>query len=61
MSAILKANFQALLKATTVDDVLSKVLPLAAGIEGKEKVVGDVSSARKSKSLVGFWLAKTAN
>ena len=60
-SAILMASFQALLKATSADDILSKVLPAAAGIEGKDKVVGAASSARKAKSLVGRWLAKKAN
>eukprot|EP00957_Ditylum_brightwellii_P031020 2350900-Ditylum_brightwellii.AAC.1 len=44
-----------------VDAVLSKVLPVAAGIERKEKVVGAVSSARKARSLLRIWLAKTAN
>eukprot|EP00957_Ditylum_brightwellii_P049755 3773075-Ditylum_brightwellii.AAC.1 len=44
-----------------VDDLLNNVLPAAGGIEGKEKVVGAMSSARKAKSLVGRWLEKTAN
>eukprot|EP00957_Ditylum_brightwellii_P212289 15367162-Ditylum_brightwellii.AAC.3 len=35
--------------------------PSSAGIEGKEKIVRAVSSARKAKSLVGRWLAKIAN
>ena len=56
--ALLMSDFRAILSVDSADDILSKVLPAAARLEGKDLVAGAVSSMRKAKSLVQRWLAK---
>ena len=46
---------------TSKEDILSKVLPAASCLEGKDTVSGAVSFARKSKSLLGRWIGNAVD
>ena len=53
----LMIDIQTILSVTSREDILSKVLPAASCLEGKDTVSGAVSFARKSKSLLGLPIA----
>jgi hypothetical protein len=59
--AKLMIAFKAILSVTSGADILSKVLPAASCLEGKDTVSGAVSFERKSKSLLGRWIGKAAD
>jgi hypothetical protein len=59
--AKLMIAFKAILYVTSGADILSKVLPAASCLEGKDTVSGAVSFERKSKSLLGRWIGKAAD
>ena len=54
-------DLQTILSVTSVENILSKVLPAASCLEGKDTVSGTVSFARKSKSLLGHWIGKAVD
>lgn len=50
--------FRAILRVTSADDLMDKVLAASSCLEGKDNVQGAVSLVRKARSLVERWLAK---
>ena len=59
--AQLMTDLQTILSATSVENILSKVLPAASCLEGKDNVSGTVRFARKSKSLLWSWIGKAVD
>ena len=59
--AQLMIHFQVILSVTSGEDILSKVLPAASCLEGKDNVSGAVSFERKSKSLLGRWIGNAVD
>ena len=56
----LMAHTRALMRVTDADELLSKVVTASLCLDRKETIGGVVSFARKAKSLIGRWLAKSA-
>ena len=54
-------DLQTILSVTSVENILSKVLPAASCLEGKYTVSGTVRFARKSKSLLWSWIGKAVD
>ena len=54
----LMRHFQAMLKVSSPDDLLDKVLVASSCLEGKYHIKGSISFSRKTKSLVQRWLTK---
>ena len=54
----LMRHFQAIVKFSSPDDLLDKVLAASSCLEGKDHIQGSISSDKKAKSLVHRWLAK---
>ena len=54
----LMTYFHAIVKASSPDDLLDKVLAASSCLEGKDHIQGSITSAKKAKSLVHRWLSK---
>ena len=48
----LMRTFQAIVKVSSPDDLLDKVLAESSCLEGKDHIQGSISSAKNAKSLV---------
>ena len=60
-NAELMTNFRKVLRVSSAEELGAKVLLGMASIEGRDATVGTVSFARRAKSLVERWLAKSVD